>query len=299
MNTKLLFLQTRPNFLLLSPILVFLGMAISLDGTKFDMPAFILSVVGLTLLHASVDCLNNYSDYKTGIDFKVTRTPFSGGSGLPAADKETVRATFWLGLMTFFLAVPIGIYFIITRGLVLLPIFIVGGAFVLWYTTHFAKIGWGSAEIVAGLGLGTLPVLGTYLIMAGKFSWIALYASVPSGFLVFNLLHLNEFPDADADRTGGRKTIPIQFGHKTAGIVYSTLIILTYLWIIVGVIFRLMPAWTLLALLTLPIGFKAIKGSLSFKSFPELIPSQGANIITVLSIQFLMGVGYLIAYFTK
>ncbi len=299
MDKKLLFLQVRPNFLTLSPILVFLGMAIALNVGHFDLAAFVLAIVGLTLLHASVDCLNNYSDYKTGIDFKVHRTPFSGGSGLPASDPETARATFWLGLITFFLAVPIGIYFVATRGLFLLPIFVVGAVFVLWYTTHFTRIGWGSAEIAAGLGLGTLPVLGTYLIMAGQFSWTALYAAVPSGFLVFNLLHLNEFPDSEADKTGNRRTIPIMYGHKTAGIVYSTLVIMTYLWVVVGAIAGLMPVWTLLCLLTLPIALKAIRGSLNFKSFEEFIPIQGANVVIVLSIQFLIGLGYLIAYFTR
>ncbi len=59
-----------------------------------------------------------------------------------------------------------------------------------------------------------------------------------------------------------------------------------------------MPAWSLLCLLTLPVGLKAMKGSLTFKSFEELIPAQGANVMIVLLIQLLIGVGYLIAHFT-
>jgi 1,4-dihydroxy-2-naphthoate octaprenyltransferase len=299
MSLKLLFLETRPQFLLLSPILVFLGMAVALYGGNFNLTAFLLSIAGLVLLHTSVNTLNDYSDYKTGIDFKVNRTPFSGGSGMLPAKALTPRAVFWLGFGSFLLAVPIGIYFIITRGWFLLPLFAVGGVFVLWYSSHITKIGGGSAEIAAGLGLGTLPVFGTYLIMGGNFDWSALYATVPSGFLVFNLLFLNEFPDADADRSGGRRTLPIIYGHKIAGIIYSTMVALTYIWVIIGAITRLMPAWTLLALLTLPIGLKAIKGSLTFKSFEELIPAQGANVMIVLLIQLLIGIGYLIAYFTR
>lgn len=297
MSVKLLFLETRPQFLILSPILVFLGMAVALYGGHFDLTAFLLAIVGLVLLHASVDCLNDYSDFNTGIDLKVNRTPFSGGSGLIPSGAISPKTALWLGLITFFLAVPIGIYFVATRGLYLLPIFVIGAVFVLWYTTHLTKIGGGAAEIAAGLGLGTLPVLGTYLIMAGKFSWPALYAAVPSGFLVFNLLHLNEFPDADADRTANRRTIPILYGHKVAGIVYTTLIILTYLWVVVGAITHLMPIWCLLCLLTLPIGIKAMRGSLTYKSFAELVPAQGANVMIVLLIQLFIGVGYMIAHF--
>jgi 1,4-dihydroxy-2-naphthoate octaprenyltransferase len=299
MSLKLLFLETRPQFLLLSPILVFLGMAVALYGGNFDLVAFLLSIVGLVLLHASVNILNDYSDFKTGIDLKVNRTPFSGGSGLLPARALTARTTFRLGFGAFLLAVPIGIYFVITRGWFLLPLFAVGAVFVLWYTSHITRIGGASGEIAAGLGLGTLPVFGTYLIMGGKFDWPALYAAIPSGFLVFNLLLLNEFPDAEADRTGRRRTLPIVYGHKVAGIIYSTLVAMTYIWVIIGAITHLMPAWTLLALLTLPIGLKAMKGSLTFKSFEELIPAQGANVMIVLLIQLLIGVGYLIAYFVK
>jgi 1,4-dihydroxy-2-naphthoate octaprenyltransferase len=299
MSLKAMFLETRPQFLLLSPILVFLGMAIALYNGSFNLVYFLLSIVGLTLLHASVNTLNDYSDFKTGIDLKVNRTPFSGGSGLLPTGVLPPKMALWIGLSTFFLAVPIGIYFIVARGWQLLPLFAIGAIFVLWYTTHITKIGGGLAEIAAGLGLGTLPVFGTYLIISGNYNWQALYAAVPSGFLVCNLLLLNEFPDAEADKINNRKTIPIVMGHKAAGIVYSALVIGTYLWVVVGVILKLMPAWSLLCLLTLPIGLKAIKGSLTYKSFAELIPAQGANVMIVLLIQLLIGVGYLIANFTR
>ncbi len=295
MSVKNLFLETRPQFLILSPILVFLGMSIALNNGNFNALYFILSVIGLVLLHASVNVLNDYSDFKTGIDLKVSRTPFSGGSGLMPAGIISPKAALWLGFGTLIAAVPIGIYFVIVRGTYLIPLFVVGALFVVFYTTHLTKIGGGVAEIAAGLGLGTLPVLGTFMIMDGGFSFPALYASIPSGLLVANLLLLNEFPDSEADKTNNRKTLPITVGHKKAAVVYSSLVILTYLWPIIGTIAGLMPAWTMLSLLTLPIGIKAIKGSFTFKSLPELVPAQGANVMIVLSIQFLMGVGYILA----
>jgi len=45
-----------------------------------------------------------------------------------------------------------------------------------------------------GLGLGILPVLGMYFSQAGTYTLHAVIASIPSGFLVHNLLLLNEFP---------------------------------------------------------------------------------------------------------
>lgn len=299
MGAKMLFLETRPQYLLLSPILVFLGMSVALYEGHFNAAYFILAIFALTSLHASVNILNDYDDFKTGIDLRVNRTTFSGGSGLLPAGKLTPRSVLILGLATFFLAVPIGIYFVIVRGWHLLPLFLVGAVFVLWYTTHFTKIGGGTPEIAAGLGLGTLPVLGSYIIMSGHFSWNALYVSIPPGFLVFNLLLLNEFPDAEADKVGRRKTLPIIAGHRKAAVIYSALVAATYIWIAVGVILRIMPVWTLLAFLTLPIGTKAMRGSLTYQSREELIPAMGANVAIVLLIQLLMGVGYLVAHFTR
>ncbi len=46
----------------------------------------------------------------------------------------------------------------------------------------------------------------------GEYSWIVLLASVPSGIMVHNLLFINEFPDVEADRIGGRRTTPVIFG---------------------------------------------------------------------------------------
>ena len=295
MSFKNLFLETRPQFLLLSPILVFLGMSIALYERSFNLAYFLLSIVGLVLLHASVNTLNDYNDFKTGVDLKTKRTPFSGGSGFLPTGALTPKAVFYLGMAAFLLAVPIGVYFIAMRGWHLLPIFILGAIFVLLYTSHITKLGAGSGEIAAGLGLGTLPVFGVFLIIANKFSAPALYASVPSGFLVFNLLLLNEFPDSEADRVGNRRTIPIMLGHRGAAWVYSALVILTYVWILAGALLKIMPYWSLLGVVTLPFGLKAVRASFTFKTLPELIPAQGANVMMVLLTQLLMGVGYLVA----
>lgn len=296
MSVKNMFLETRPQFLLLSPILSFLGMAIALYNGSFNTLYFVLAAVGLVLLHASVNTLNDYSDYKTGVDLKTRRTPFSGGSGFLPDGLLKPSTVLKIGLGSIILATPIGIYFVVERGVLLLPLFVIGAVFVLFYTSHISRVGLGLSEISAGLGLGVLPVIGTFIIIHGNFSYSALYASMPSFFLVFNLLLLNEIPDSEADKSGKRKTLPIQFGVKAAAAIYSALIIITYLWILIGTLSKLMPYWSLVALLTLPLGLKAVKGAMTFKAFEELIPAQGANVMTVLLTQLFLGIGYMLAW---
>lgn len=295
MSAKTILLETRPQFLILSPILIILGMGMALYNGQFNTLYLILSLIGLILLHISVNTLNDYSDFKSGIDLNVKRTPFSGGSGILPGKGLSASTVLKMGLGSFILAIPIGVYFLYERGLTLLPIFVLGAIFVLWYTSHITHMGFGMPEISAGLGLGTLPVFGTFLIFTGQFSWEILYASIPSGILVCNLLYLAEFPDFEADIKGGRRTLPITLGKKKAAYFYAFLTLLVYVWIAVGVMFGLMPIWTMLGLLTLPFAAKAVKGALTYRTVEELVPALGANVMVVLLTQLLMGIGYILA----
>jgi 1,4-dihydroxy-2-naphthoate octaprenyltransferase len=298
MSLKVYFLETRPQFLTLSLVLVILGTAMAFYDGIFHPLHTLLVLVGLLLVHIGVNTLNDYFDYKSGIDLKTQRTPFSGGSGVLVAGGLSAKSVFWFGTISFILAIPIGVYFILTVGWLLLPIFIAGTLLVFFYNTFFAKIGFGAPEFCAGLGMGTLPVLGIYIILTQGFSYPALYATIPSGILVCNLLLLNEFPDVEADKIGKRKTLPIILGKDQAARVYTALTVLVYMWIILGVTLQIMPPFTLIALLTLPVALKAIGGAFAHKDVDKMIPAQGANVMVVLFTQFLLGIGFILARVT-
>ena len=110
-----------------------------------------------------------------------------------------------------------------------------------------------------------------------------------------NLLLLNEFPDAEADTVASKKTLPITVGKRKAAIVYTTFTILTYVWIIAVVIAGQMPKIALLALLTLPVRLQGHPGSFGYNDLGKLIPALGNNVMTVLGIPLLMGIGYILA----
>ena len=293
MKLKIWFLETRPQFLLLSVVLAFLGTSIAWYDDAFHLGHALLAFVGLLLAHISVNVLNDYFDYRSGIDLETKRTPFSGGSGILPPALLTPRQVFWLGTGSFLLAVPIGVYFVIVKGGLLLPLLLVAAACIFVYTPFILKTRW--PEWSPGLGMGTLPVLGAYFVQAGAYTLPAVIASIPSGILVHNLLLLNEFPDVAADRKAGRKTTPIIMGTTRAGIVYSALTIIVYLWIIGGVVTRQMPVFSLLALLTLPLALKAIHGALKHQDIARLVPAMANNVQVVLLTQLLLGIGYILA----
>jgi 1,4-dihydroxy-2-naphthoate octaprenyltransferase len=293
MKPKVWLLETRPHFLILSVVLAFLGTCMAWYDHAFNLGYALLAGFGLLLCHISVNVLNDYYDYTSGVDLKTQRTPFSGGSGfLPAAALKP-RQVFWFGLVSLLLAVPIGIYFVLVSGWLLLPLLIIAAVCVLLYTPFLTKVRW--PEWAPGVGLGALPVLGMYFVQTGTYTLPAVVASIPSGILVHNLLFLNEFPDTEADKSVNRKTLPIVMGKAKASVLYSVLTALVYVWIIGSVIARMMPIFCLIALLTLPFAIKAIQGALKYQDMAKLGPGMANNVLFILLTQSLLGVGYILS----
>jgi 1,4-dihydroxy-2-naphthoate polyprenyltransferase len=297
MSLKTWLLETRPQFLILSIVLAFLGTSMAWFDGYFNWSRAILAGFGLVLTHISVNTLNDYFDFRSGVDLKVIRTPFSGGSGMLPSNSMKPRQVMWLGTGSLIIAIIIGIYFVIITGWQLLPLLVIAGCCIVFYTPLILKTP--SPEWAAGLGLGTLPILGMYFIQTETYTINAIIASIPSGILVYNLLLLNEFPDVEADKIANRKTLPITSGLKIAGITYTTTTIVMFLWVIgmaiAGIIGLVnVPVFALLSLLTIPFAVKAIRGALKPNEMSRLVPAMANNVLVVVVTQFLLGIGYIL-----
>jgi len=298
---KFWFLETRPQFLILSIVLAFMGTAVAwYDGYDINIWHAVLAGLGLVLAHASVNILNDYFDFRSGIDQATKRTPFSGGSGILPANLLTPRQVLWLGIACLLLAVPIGVYFIVVSGWQLLPLLVVATFFILLYSPLILKHPW--PEWAAGVGLGALPILGMYFAQTGAYTYSIVVACIPSAFLVHNLLLLNEFPDVEADKLANRQTVPIAVGRDKAAVFYAVVALAVYVWIIVWVAMGLfcdyhprMPVWTLLGLLTLPLTFRAIRGAFRHADPSKFMPGMASNVMAVLATQLLIGIGYILS----
>jgi 1,4-dihydroxy-2-naphthoate polyprenyltransferase len=240
----------------------------------------------------SVNMLNDYFDFLSGVDLKTIKTSFNGGSGMLPAGKLTPRQVLWYSLICLFLAVPIGIFFTLTQGWQLLPLLLIGALCVLLYTSLILKNHF--PEWSPGAGLGLLPVLGAYFVQTGGYSVSAFIAAVPSAFLVLNLLLLNEFPDAEADMIAHKKTLPITLGRRKAAVVYSAFSAAAFLWIIGAVLAGQMPPYCLLALLTLPLAFKAVQGAFNSTQRGKIFSAMGSNVLVVILTQALVSVGFVL-----
>lgn len=285
--------QIRANFLVLAVLLVLIGIALSFkylpDNHSIKWLDMGLIILGTVLAHASVNLFNEYSDHLTGIDKNTKRTPFSGGSGMMTSGFTDPFSVLVASVATLLLAGSIGIYYGITAHWSIFVIMILGAFSIVFYTPLLTKLMLG--ELFSGLMLGTLVVLGTFICLtatpgqplATLLPFEVVMIAIPPGILTALLLLLNQFPDAEADRIGGRKHLVIKLGAKYAAYIYAAGVIATFTIIFLLPLTGTSSFWLYLGLLPLPIIFNATKKALSYyDNVDKLIPALGANIVTVL-----------------
>ncbi len=289
---KIWLAQVRANFLLLPVLLVSLGGALAYKQGHFNWGYFYLTLIGIVSAHVSVNLFNEYSDYKTGIDMLTERTPFSGGSGMMQAGLTSPKSVLIAAWLTLFLSFIIGLYFTLKVGLMLLAIIVVGGLATVFYTDYLAK--WILGELFAGLCLGTLVVLGSYMVQTGQIEWSAVVLSIPPGILTALLLLLNEFPDLEADRKGGRKHLVIKYGKRKSILIYGVSLAICYLIIVVSCAYNWIPRTALIACLTIPFAFLAFRGGWYHSTRGStILPALELNVLVVLGTDFLLVLGIL------
>ncbi len=293
---KLILGIIRAPFLLLAPVCVAVGVGTAYwQKNPLNWWDIVLVLIGAVSAHISVNTFNEYFDFKSGLDTRTQRTPFSGGSGTLPAHPELERIAFLIAWATFAITGTIGIYFVYLYGWQLLPVGILGLLLLVTYTTRWAYHPL-SCLVAPGLGFGVLMVMGTHFALTGSYSWTAFIASLVPTFLVSNLLLLNQFPDVEADQSIGRKHFPITIGRKASSTLYGSFLLLSYLSIILGVLLNLLPALSLIALLTAIIAWRAYQGARkNAENIPALIPSMGMNVVLNLSTPALLALALLIS----
>jgi len=283
----------RLNFLLLTPITIFTGVAAAIyDGYGLNLFDTVIALLGALLAHVSVNSLNNYFDYRSGIDAKSPKTPFSGGIRALVEGRADPSVAVFVGTAASIATLLVGIYFLIKLPLIFL-IGLVGLAIVVLYTPVLCKIPFMS-EPAAGVGFG-LMILGMYAVEAGVIRGAAWPSFIIVSILVGLLLFLNEFPDVEADREAGRRHTIIMLGRERTAKLYPIVVAVNYLLIVLFSLTGLLPFTCLMSLVSLPFGYKASKGVLRSKGkIPEVIPAMANNLLMVLITIAALGAGLLL-----
>ena len=251
----------RLKFLLASVIAVSLGLAISWNITnEFNVIHAVLTMIGVVSLHVSVDLLNDYWDFKRGIDTNTQRTKMSGGSGVLPEGLLKPSEVYKAGIGFLIFGGIIGGFFVFTFGITIAIILLFAISSIYFYSTKL--VNWGLAEVFVAIK-GTMIVLGTFYIQTNQILEIPIFAGIVVGVLSASVLFITSFPDHDADKQKGRRTLVILFGREKASLAYWGFPIIVYSIIFIFVITEYFPVYTLLTLFAIPL---VVKSGMKLKS---------------------------------
>lgn len=255
----------RIRFLLASIISVCLGLAINgwQNGT-IDAGFAALTFVGVAALHASVDLLNDYWDYKRQIDTDTQRTKFSGGTGVLPEGLLKPKQVYHAGLIMLITGSAIGGFFIFEKGITIAIILGFAIISIYFYSTRIVDSGLGEVFVAIK---GAMIVLGTYFVQSSHVMTEPIIAGAVSGILSSTVLFVNSFPDHDSDKKHGRKTLVIILGKRKAASFIWVFPISIYGIILGSVVAGIFPAVTLITFATIPL---AVKSGITLRQYEDM-----------------------------
>lgn len=296
------FMELRSPFFTatLAPILTGTAVAWALAGT-FHLGYFLLALLAGLLLHAGTNIMNDYADHRSRND-ELNREfvrPFSGGSRTIQLGLLSPMEVLAQSLLYFTAASILGIYLAWTRGPLILLLGIIALLSGIFYTARpFNWVSRGIGEAVVGLNFGPLMTLGAYYVQTQTFSWTPLIAGIPIGFLIALVLYINEFPDYQADKAVGKRTWVVRLGRERAVGGYILATAAVYAAVLAGIITKVMPLSSLVALVLIPLSLRAIQFARKHHSSSfELAPANALTIIVHLGTGLLLTWAYLWAGF--
>ena len=283
----------RIRFLLASVIAVSLGLAINWWQTgNIEIVDAILIMCGVLSLHASVDLLNDYWDFKRGIDTVTQRTKMSGGTGVLPEGLLKPKQVYAAGIIFLLVGAAIGTYFVFTDGIIIGLILAFAVLSVYFYSTKI--VDWGLAEIFIVIK-GTMIVIGTCFIQTTQITESAILGGIVVGILSSFVLFITSFPDHDADKAKGRKTLVINLGKQKACTLFWVFPIIFYSVSIFAIIIGVFPIFCLIILSTIPLVIKfGKKLKQNYEKLDKLLPIMSSTLVFSRVTGILLVAGFLL-----
>ncbi|MES2461389.1 MAG: prenyltransferase [Armatimonadota bacterium] len=243
-----------------------LGTALAARGyfgapAQFDGLILVLTLIGALLAHAGGNVLNDYYDYRRGVDTKPDH-----GSGVLPQGLLTTAQMHRFGIVLMAGAALCGLALLLlakTENLlvVVISLALIGFACAVLYTPILKRYALGDLVIMLAFGAGlTLGAYGvqTPLVSLGQLGLVLLMA-LPVTLLVDAILHANNMRDTVTDNASGVHTVASLLGPRGSQIFQAALLFGPVVLVVAFVLMRLLPWSCLAVLLAVPVLAKAYK----------------------------------------
>jgi 1,4-dihydroxy-2-naphthoate octaprenyltransferase len=283
---------TRYHFVPPSIFPATLGALVSWAVDKtFSLWYFFLVLLGVIVNHIALNMTDDYFDYKYSVDHLKPgeKNPYTGGSGTLTSGLIVPKAMFKAFALFYLITALIGIYLTLERGLPILALGLFGMFCSIFYTAppiSFSHHGFGELGLL--INFGTTIGLGSYFVQAQKFTFEAFLATLPCGIMLFSLIVINEIPDLEEDKKAGKLTLVARYGRRAAIKLYVLSWAVTYLVIVGGVVFRVLPPIALIGLLSLPLTYRSMKVLIKYYNDPLKMAPANLDMIKSHSVTSLL-----------
>lgn len=253
---------------------------------NIDWIAGLLAIFGAVLFQAAGNLISDYYDFRRGVDREETF-----GSSRMLVDGIFTPLTVWLfGVIVLTVGSLLGFWLAMRCGFHLLWI----GAFGVFATYFYYVLKYRAlGDLLIFIVYGQLIALGTVYAMTSVLDWRILAVSAPIGFLIVNILHINNTRDMLADAKAGICTQAMLLGLCGSKVQYIALAIAAYAAIVVLVAVHVLPMLCLAVVITLPIAIKNIRIILKadMENLPIIRNLDAASAQLVLAFGLLLTLG--------
>ncbi len=270
--------------------LVGLVAAYHYNPTGFGLALGALAAVGVMIAQISVNVLDDYVDFKSGLDSETDKTPFSGGSSLGDALRPKYVLT--IGIAALLIALAIGVYLVTVVPNPILILMLFGGAVVILYARFITHIPFLAEPATAASFV--LAGVGTFILAYNGAGWsvmlpVALLVFLAAGIQPAIALMVNEVPDRAPDKRFGRRSgIVMMRTNRGAAVFYSMFYAVVYGALLYGVLTSALPVQFLIALIMLVPNYIVVKGILGYKNAKGFVKTMAFNVLMTLAFILLL-----------
>jgi 1,4-dihydroxy-2-naphthoate octaprenyltransferase len=286
-------LGARPATLPAAAVPVIVGAAVGATTSgDFKPLVFLVTLVAALLIQIGTNFANDYSDFHRGVDHGGRLGPVRVTQSGLLSTHQVKRGI----IVSFGLATIAGLYLAWVGGW---PIVAIGLASIvagLAYTGGPWPFGYHAlGDLFVFVFFGVVAVTGTAYLQSGEWTARALLASLPIGFLVTNILVINNLRDLPTDRASGKNTLAVAIGDRATRLQYALLSLAAFAVPLAQGLGAMGARWLLLPLLAVPPAWLLVRQVLGGTSGRELNPLLGASGRLLLMFGVLYAAGVLLA----
>lgn len=288
-----------PKITLASASSLFLGLSAAAEDGDIAWGWAAVTVLGIFSLEAAKNASGELFDFDSGADLAVAprdRSPFSGGKRVLVDGLLTRAQTAAAAGIFYLLGCAAGFLVVGVREPRVLLLGAIGVGLAFFYHAPPVRLSYrGLGELAVALAYGPLIACGAYLVQRGAVSPTVALASLPLGLLIAGFLWINEFPDWEADRSAGKRTLVVRLGRPAASKVFAAIVATAFVLLAALPAFGIsFGAWG--GFLGLPL---AAKAAFRLRQEPEvtaqIIPAQRWTLLSFLLFAAGAGAGLLLA----